>query len=909
MVLCERPQMLPLERHDRFCLTQKGPVVCQVRGLALQSLRCTYKSLPRPLTHSPMPSSIAPQAVEQTGTKYMEKKQNRETFITAIVHLWASGEGNSSARIAEEAGRRGRPVSDVTVRKILGQWEADGRARMAMSGGGRGGGATYWLNPHNAPEEATLRTVVTYALSPNGLAESRQRTLKTAIRTTFKLQEKSEGERLLGPCATVTAAELYDFPERVHVAAMAAGVKPAVAANLRSAVRAAMRKAAEAGVVPIIFPKAFADDVWERAAVTYFPTTLCENGALNGRVQPKTIRLYRCHWRALATAVKEIVGPDATPDDLTDSLVAKLRGHLESQGKGSAASQLNTILSFIGREYHEGPQAGKWDGATETYNGRMKGGYLVDAKGCAHTGSPEGFLTILRDNGYGEEWVEYFEYYFLWVTLGEDAIESAPERFPHRAEIRCLSPSSVMKRLIGLRAWLFQAPIALNAPASTLTLERVFGSDYRVILKSTTRWWAKRAEAGEISDATSAGLVDIIKASLMIARSLQERLVNGRGGDVVGADGKALRNNVVEGSQQSAAEGIYWRAYTMGRAEMDKLESKRGLSGDGHVHNTIKDIKRIVKATPLGYWVQMLAELLRRIEWARTHDRGHTQAYHRDVLVAMVLGILLSTGARLSELCHIRLGTAVFPHDEPGQYPASSQGGGARLLRWRAVDRKNRRVHTAHLREGFCPSWLEAEWMRSRSFFMRNVQGGATAHDWLLVDTKGRPYGFVGETPTGSNRKDPALAAAFAKGKSRLRSAWKARLKRIAAALDLPIPQKRGEFAPHVIRCAVAHALYHDPRYGRMAASNFLGDRLGTVDGVYAEVDGAQIDATLVVPFIGLATDRLLSAEPAAPATRVADFAESLADLIAARREGHIDAAELQEAKRALRTRHGLAAA
>jgi len=858
-----------------------------------------------------MPTSIiVPPVVEQTGTRYMEKKQNRETFIKAIVHLWASGEGNSSARIAEEAERRGRPVSDVTVRKILGQWEAGGRARMTMPGGMRGGGATYWLNPHHAPEAATLRTVVAYALSGKVLPESRRRTLKTAIRTTFKLQEKSEGERLLAPCTTVTAAELYDFPERVLVAATAAGVKATVAANLRSAVRAAMRQAAEAGVVPIIFPKAFADDVWEEAAVRYFPTTRCKDGGLKSRVEPTTLRLYRCYWRTLATAVKEIVGPDATPDDLTDSLVAKLREHLESKGKGSAANQITTILSYIGREFHEGPQTGKWLGAAETYKGRMQDGYLVDAKGCAHTGSPDGFSTILRDHGYREEFVEFFHFYFSWVTLDDETIENDPERFPHRADIRCLSPGSVMKRLIGLRAWLFQAPIALKAPASTLTLERVFGSDYRVILKSTTRWWAKRAEAGKISDATSAGVVDIIKASMMVARGLHERAVHRGGGDVVGDDGKALRNRVVEGTQRSAAEKDFWRAYNMGRAEMDKLERNRGLSGDGHVHNTKKDVKRIVKTTPLSYWVKLLAELLRRIEWARTHGQGHTQAYHRDVLVAMVLGILLSTGARLSELCHIRLGTVVFPNDdEPGQYPASSQGGGVRLLRWRAVDRKNKRKHTAHLREGFCPLWLEQEWMRSRAFFMRNVPGGATAHDWLLVDTKGRPYGFVGETPDGANRRDPVLAATFAKRKAALRSAWQARLKRIAAALNLPIPQEQGEFAPHVIRCVVAHALYHDPRFGRMAAANFLGDRLGTVDGVYAEVDGAQIDATLVVPFPDLATSGLLSAGPAAPAKRVADFAEALADLIAARREGHIDAAELQEAKRALWARHGLAAA
>ncbi|MDP1862055.1 MAG: hypothetical protein Q8K82_25610, partial [Gemmatimonadaceae bacterium] len=159
------------------------------------------------------------------------------------------------------------------------------------------------------------------------------------------------------------------------------------------------------------------------------------------------------------------------------------------------------------------------------------------------------------------------------------------------------------------------------------------------------------------------------------------------------------------------------------------------------------------------------------------------------------------------------------------------------------------------------------------------------------------------------NRRDPVLAATFAKRKTALRSTWQARLKRIAAALGLPIPQEQGEFAPHVIRCVVAHTLYHDPRFGRMDAANFLGDRLGTVDGVYAEVDGALIDATVVVPFLPLASSGLLSAGPAAPAKRVADFDESLADLIAARREGHIDDVELQEAKRTLRARHGLAAA
>lgn len=692
------------------------------------------------------------------------------------------------------------------------------------------------LNWGSAPLTATLRDVVTFALQPGALPRPVQRQLKTALRAAFQLPPKTEGERLLAPCSGVSAEDLYDFPKRVYTAARATSSK-ATAENLRGAVRRAMRLAANEDRVPVIFPRAWEDDPWELAAWRYFSDDA-------PGILPATVAVYRSNWRDYAREAKALFAAapyrlePVLPEMIDAQMLQTLKKHLiEVKGKRYLAAQIGTVLSYIARHHGVGPLVAKWSsGREETYRGRFNAGYLVDSTGRAHTGSVDGFLKILGDGGFGPEFIEFFDWYFRYSTLPDDVLERHPDEYPERPAHRSLKQRTVEKRLIGLRAWLYQAVATLQVEAKDLTLEAAFGTHYRRVQSAVLHWWARRAEDAEVSDASSSGVETILKAAGMVARALYDRSRHLRGLSVVGADGSALTCIDEESTSKTSREEAWWRAYRTAMARIDTLKGRRATSADGHVHTTLKSIKRMVEQTPYTYWETLHAECLRRIEASRAEGVDSLR-YHRLVTMTFTLGILMSTGLRIAELTHLRYGTARVDHYR-GQYDRESLRPQRRIM-LRPVDRKNERRHSAFLRERYCPQWLEREYEeRSRPWLMAR---GSQEHDWVLVDARGRPYGCQEEDERGGGRDDLAHSTRVAD----LRSSWQDILMPIAASIGLTIPTGWGEFAPHAVRGVFGHAIFQ--ALGTVAAANYLGDATASVEDTYATVDGANINVAEVL--------------------------------------------------------------
>lgn len=781
-----------------------------------------------------MPPSY-PATVRLSGPALTRK--NLEIVRAAIIDLWSCSGRNGQRVIADRTRALGHSVAQTTVSQYVTRWTADGVAVPQPGTNGRPG-ALWQLNWDGAPPDATLRDVVVAALADGALPEAAQRHLKTALRLVFRLEVKAEGERLLAPCSTVSAEELYDFPQRVYDAAVESHAGKGTAENLRGAARRALRVAAASGVVPVIFPRAWSDDPWEAATWHYFPDDA-------PGISRATIRVYRSNWRDYAREAQEFFAEEpynmaeVTPDAIDTEMLAALKAHLVGRkGKRYLARQIGTVLSYVARHHQVGPMAGKWsNGREEVYRGRFNAGHLLDSDGRAHTGSVPGFLKILVDRGFSSEIVEFFQWYFDFSTLPDEALELQDERFPERAEKRRLKARTVQKRIIGLRAWLFQALAVLEVSPSELTLEAAFGTHYRRIQSATVRWWKSRAEAGEVSDATSAGLVDILKGAGMVARALYDRSRFRRGLLTVGTDGAAHPVMDEEEATKTPREDAWWRGYRTAMDKVDSLEAQRATSSGGHVNTTIKSIKRMVEATPYWYWESIQAECLRRIEKARIAGQDDGLRYHRLVLMAFLLGVLMSTGCRVSEVTHLRYGTARVDHYR-GQYDRRHLKEARRIV-LRAIDRKNERRHSAYLRERYCPLWLEQEYeTRSRAWFLAR---GKQDHDWVIVDAHGRPYGCPEEDEHGNGRDDLAHTARIAD----LREAWQDALMPIAAALKLRIPTNWGEFAPHAIRGVFGYAIFQ--ALGTVAAANFLGDSTASVEDTYAAVDGSHIDVAQVL--------------------------------------------------------------
>lgn len=764
--------------------------------------------------------------------QHAPRAESTALIRSALIDLWATGQSVAFAAVETYLASKGTPLSKPTIATQIRCWQQAGLAELTAAPRGTGERLHTLRLGGQQTATATLRTVVEFALTPESAFPSWARAnFRTALRLVLELPTAADLPAILAAAETVPPARLRDLPRRLLALAAARGLSRRVATNLESVLRRALRCAAEQHRIPLVFVVNETDAAWDALRWKYFGA----DSKVPPRSRPTYRRAFTRFWRHVTALLAE--PPHCRPgiafEDITPTDVAVLKQHLRRSGQTWLYRNIQHMLRWIGKAYGEGPYGGAPTSSTE-------GVYLTPAnrsREAGSLGSWAALLSLFDEHGFGPEWIEFLEWYRDYSTLPDEEIAEAPERYPIRPTIRQLAPGTVVRRMFALRAWCGMARIVLNKAPRDLTLREVFGDQARLIGERFKAWWATRAAAGEVSDATSGGLTSVLVSAAMIARALSDRAAHQRGVRPVEAEPQSRRN--WERDLRTPEEEAWFRGYFALTAMADTLEEKRKKSGAGHVNTTCKDIVRMVQETPPQWWLQVLDSMLARVETGVAAGRTGAKFYGL-VKNTYLLGFVISTGLRRSELAHIRIGSYVNPQGKlvDRQYGPSNRE--KRVVKLRAVDRKNQRQHSAGVRERFCPQWLETLYLETARPFFLAKRG--QQHDWLFVTNTGKPYGCENETNAGG-RTAADIHRSFTR-RQQLTKTFQQQVATAAAQLGLRVPDTDHEFGFHAIRGVFAYLLFQTPGLGVTAAANWLGDHSDTVEGTYAEVDGTLVDVS-----------------------------------------------------------------
>lgn len=764
--------------------------------------------------------------------QYAPRAENAALIRAALIDLWASGMSVAFAAVETYLASKGTPLSKPTVAAQVRTWKLAGLAETTAAPRGTGERLHTLRLGGLKTATATLRTVVEFALTPeSGFPSWAHANLRTALRLVLELPAGADLPTLLAAAEAVPPARLRDLPERLLTLAASRGLTRRVATNLESVLRRALRCAAEHNRIPLVFVVRETDAEWDALRWAFFGA----DSKVPPRSRPTYRRAFTRFWQHITVLLADPLHgrPNVTFEEITPTDVALLKRHLRRCGKGWLYQQIQHTLRWIGKTHGTGPYGGAPSSSTDAV-------YLTPANRSRESGtlgSWPALIALFEEHGFGPEWLEFLAWYRDYSTLPDADLAANAEQFPVRPTKRHLAPGTVVRRHFALRAWCGMARIVLDKVPADLTLQDVFGDSARLIGEKFKTWWAARAEAGEVTDATSGGLTSILVSAAMMARALCDRAAHQRGAQAKA--GKAASLLEWERSLRTYEEEAYFRGYQALTAQADQLEEKRKTSESGHVHTTAKDVVRMIRQTPPQWWQQVLDAMLAEVQAGVAKGRTGMKFY-RLVSATYLLGFVISTGLRRSELAHLRIGAYVSRKGERVDRQYGPGNRAARVVKLRAVDRKNRRQHIAGVRERFCPSWLETLYLdKARPFFLTK---GRQDHDWLFVSSTGKPYGCINETDTGQRTASDMHRSTTRK--LMLTKSFQQQVASAAARLGLPLPDEIHEFGFHAVRNVFAFLLFQTPGHGVTAAANWLGDRTQTVEGTYAEVDGTLVDVS-----------------------------------------------------------------
>jgi integrase len=764
--------------------------------------------------------------------QYAPRAENSALIRATLIDRWASGQSVALAAVETYLAAKGTPLSQPTIATQIQSWKLAGLAETTAAPRGTGERLHTLRLGGQKTATATLRTVVEFVLTPASEFPSWARAnLRTSLRLVLELPAGADLPTILTAAEAVPPARLRDLPERLLTLAAARGLARRVATNLESVLRRALRCAAEHNRIPLVFVVHDTDAAWDALRWHYFGA----DSKVPPRSRPTYRRAFAQFWRIITALLADPAQsrPGVAFEDITPTDVALLKRHLRRSGKGWLYQQIQHTLRWIGQTHGEGPYGGTPISSTE-------GVYLTPANRSRAPGTLGSWTTMIalfEEHGFGPEWLEFLAWYRDYSTLPDADLAANQARYPVRPTKRHLAPGTVVTRLFALRAWCGMARKVLGKDPADLTLQDVFGDSARLIGEQFKAWWAARADAGEVSDATSGGLTSILISAAMVARALCDRAAHQRGAQTMVRKAASLLE--WERRLRTPEEEAFFRGYQALTAQADQLEENRKTSETGHVHTTAKDITRMVKQTPPQWWLKVLDAMLAEVQTGVAKGRSGMKFY-RFVGATYLLGFVISTGLRRSELAHLRIGAFV---NRQGKRVDRQYGPGnraARVVKLRAVDRKNRRQHIAGVRERFCPRWLETLYLdKARPFFLTK---GRQDHDWLFVSSTGAPYGCVNETNSGQRTASDMHRSTTRK--LMLTKSFQQHVASAAARLGLPLPDEIHEFGVHAVRSVFAFLLFQTPGLGVTAAANWLGDRTETVEGTYAEVDGTLVDVS-----------------------------------------------------------------
>jgi integrase len=777
-------------------------------------------------------------------------------------------------RSLESAGRAGR------------YWES-------TEGGQGKRSAPAWFNwSPIARETATLRDALAPYLAASGVPEHRKQKLNEALRlllpslTRFPLGRKCPASEICKAAALVPAARIHDLPALVKAAA----ISPTAGESYARHIRGLMRWAAAECVVPVMLPEQRPANAWDAYRDRLFP--LPEQGGASSAT-----RNDRRLWEVYREGAVSLHGAgimEQDPDSLTPQDAHAVTRHLKCvMGRVSSAAHVASFLLRLRDEHQAGPYRELEPNPflTRSASGARTPRHMLvmdPNDPNARADNWDALRRALRREGFPEDWQDFLSNYEAYSTLDVGEIDARSDEFPARPPKQQLGAGALLRRVQTIRIWLGTAVAVVGMERETLTPHVAFGTHYRLIWLAVRKEWAARAKFAQdrrdaglppedlISDEASKGLEHYVVVAGMMAQALLRRLQlvrqRGRGTDLEQV-GKSRTWRVDVGAVRGAVgddiERALFEAFEDSRMQAQMLhaarEQKNGNTGDS---NTAKSLDRIIEDMPATKWMAMYHRLQEQVQrLLRTERRAlQTQAGVKLVMHTLILGILLSTACRESELYHLRFDIQFFRR--------------RREIVWRAIDRKNKKKHYGVLRPGIVPDWLLDLWCdECRPWLMtgQHVAAGRPAvapHEFLFVNLDGRAIGCVEEDRRGKGRDKRR----FNSRKGAASRLFVDTLGAAAAALGYVLLEGYGEFGEHAIRGAVGHAVYQDPNLGPQAAANLLGDTLKTIEKSYSRLDARGVDMTLLAAF--------------------ADLRRSVADAgTDPRRDARIQDARIQDAK------------
>lgn len=755
-------------------------------------------------------------------------------------------------------------------------------------------------------------------LADEDIPDHQKAALRSALRLVFELPTKCADDVILDACARCRPEEFYGLDEQAFGCATARGLQHQTAKNHRTAIRGLKRYAAEGRLIPMVFPELRPDSVWTQLMNEYLPL------APAGPTDPFILTM-RSAWRSLEEGARLLFGDEVRFADLTREEGEKVVTHfLLTERRSAAGYNVRRLLRFLGDRFETGPFA---EGTSRdrfvvnTPGGRRPALYLRGPDGEAADGDWDGLCAMLEGLGFPASLIDFLKWYREYVTLPAIDMIGHP-RFPARRERHRISDKTSFERLTALRALLGAATnelvigpegetIGPRLSPADLNPEVVFGSRFPELLQVMVGWWRARAEVlpeGALGKGTSGALRQMVINLGMVALGHYERLRHQRklksasrttqsGIEVVDAVAE-------EGVAKTAAEAAAWDAYVHANKLADALTD---LTRDGRGRtrkrsNDFKDISEILAVTPPAYWIALQNGMVDLFRKSKRTGRDGSYEYHSLVLNAVMLGLLISTGCRIEELCLVRLDVQ-FDRAE-------------RRIVLRVIDRKNAKRHTVLIHEAYLPDDLLDEYLeRTRPWFIagrptprkpgsrrarKPKRSKEQSHPFLLVSTSGRPFACLAETDKGENRDEAELKRRAGQAGRR----FQAQMAKMARRFGMPLPTDKYAFGPHAVRgsCGFGIFLLHDEK----AAAQYLGDTIETVRAAYSAIDGSHVDSSGLVEFQVAPAQAAVPPAPVGPAAEAtgADYASELKELIGELKANLITRDEFDLAKAALHDRY-----
>jgi hypothetical protein len=744
------------------------------------------------------------------------------------------------------------------------------------------------------PTDATLWHAVAPFMADEGLGAAAHKQVKDALRFALVVDRRGP-DALRAACEAVPAAAMHGLPARVIALATAdpAPISRTTAASHESAIRRLLRYAAARDLVPLVFPQFWGEDAWQEVRERYLGLA----GVLGSARHQ--LGCHRTAWNSLHAATLRLF-PENPPHPLamTRAQALAVVDSEKAAGERARGDRELAVLRYLAREHGVGPLAGCAEGEEAT---ALEDIYLRGADGSAASSSWDGMLLIVRHHGFPETWTEFLRYYHAYSTLSDEELEERGDEFPLRTAIRELKAETLLGRMLYIRGILGGALRALEDPTSgfaqrgltvaDLDPVTVLAHGQRDVMRLIRLWWEQRAKdtPEKVSHALSKGVVDFAITWGQLAFALYARSRHVRGqklATTIKVGGEAEFDLLhEEAAQKTPDEQALYDAYLKAlttAAQMRRKRSKRSRKG-GKNDNTIKDIAQLIEQVPPKFYADAIDAMHQEIEALDSAGKGDTHRAHVLVADAYAVGFMASTACRISEATHVRLDLQHTPAHQAKDAVA-----------WLADDRKNGTPHEGKLRERWLPRWLRARYLeRTRPYLMRSqyerqAQGAPDAearaallaqvqeHPWLLVNSRGTPYGHPWEIVTEDphhpdngvrprvldDDDEDALEAAdeaapvrdprarwateldaakeWQRRKSILRGRFKTAVGRYAARAGWRVPTARYTLTPHGLRNVMGYIAF--VRAGLEAAMHLLGDGPDAIRKAYSLTSQAHVD-------------------------------------------------------------------